>query len=117
MDEVIYVGLPDKDSRKELFEIELLKRPHENVDIDLTAESTQGYSASDISYIVKECARSAFEESVRTKRLVKISQTLLEKTIAKTRPSVTGEELREYEQINASFSKGENQSRPRIGFK
>lgn len=34
-----------------------------------------------------------------------------------TRPSVTGEELREYEQINASFSKGENQSRPRIGFK
>lgn len=117
IDEIIYVGLPNNDARKELFEIELRKRPHENIDIDLAVEWTQGYSASDISYIVKECARSSFEESVKAKRLVKISQTLLEKTISMTRPSVTDDELREYEQSNAAFSKGGAQSRQRIGFK
>lgn len=117
MDEVIYVGLPDRDARKELLEIELLRRPHENINIDLLVERTQGYSASDISFIVKECARCSFEESVRSKHLVKINQTLLEDTISNTRPSVTGEELRAYERTNDSFVKGQNHERPRIGFK
>lgn len=117
MDEVVYVGLPDRDARKELLEIELLKRPHENVDIDLLVERTQGYSESDISFIVKECARCSFEESIRSNQLVKINQTLLEDTISKTRPSVTGDELRAYERTNDSFVKGQNQERPRIGFK
>ena len=117
MDEVVYVGLPDSDARKELLEIELLKRPHENVDINLLVERTQGYSASDISFIVKECARCSFEESIRSKHLVKIDQNLLENIISKTRPSVTGDELRAYEKTNDSFVKGQNQERPRIGFK
>lgn len=117
MDRVVYVGLPDKEARKELLEIELLKRPHENVDIDLLVERTQGYSSSDISFIVKECARCSFEESVRSKHLVKINQTLLEDIISKTRPSVTGDDLKAYEQTNDSYVKGQNQERPRIGFK
>ena len=117
MDEVVYVGLPDRDARKELLEIELLKRPHENVNIDLLVEHTQGYSASDISFIVKECARCSFEESIRAKHLVKINQTLLEDIISKTRPSVTMDELKAYERTNDSFVKGQNHERPRIGFK
>ena len=117
MDEVIYVGLPDRDARKELLEIELLKRPHEDIDIDLLVERTQGYSASDISFIVKECARCSFEESIRSKHLVKINQTLMENIISITRPSVTGDELSVYERTNDSFIKGNHQERPRIGFK
>jgi transitional endoplasmic reticulum ATPase len=117
MDEVVYVGLPDGDARKELLEMELLKRPHENVDINLLVERTRGYSASDISFIIKECARCSFEESVRSKRLVKINQALLEDTISKTRPSVTIDELKAYERTNELFTKGQNHERPRIGFK
>ena len=117
MDEVVYVGLPDGDARKELLELELLTRPHENVNIDLLVERTQGYSASDISFIIKECARCSFEESVRSKRLVKINQALLEDTISKTRPSVTLDELKAYERTNELFTKGQNHERPRIGFK
>ena len=116
MDEVIYVGLPDEDARKELFEIELLKRPHEDIDTAHIVELTKGYSSSDISFIVKECARCSFEESVKTKQLVKINQMLLEKTIADTRPSVTADELRQFERTKESFSKGRKPERPRIGF-
>lgn len=116
MDEVIYVGLPDEEARKELLEIELLKRPHEEIDTDHIVELTKGYSSSDISFIVKECARCSFEESIKAKQLVKINQTLLEKTIAGTRPSVTADELRQFERTRESFSKGRKPERPRIGF-
>lgn len=116
MDEVIYVGLPDEEARKELLEIELLKRPHEEIDTDHIVELTKGYSSSDISFIVKECARCSFEESIKAKQLVKINQTLLEKTIAGTRPSVTADEFRQFERTRESFSKGRKPERPRIGF-
>ncbi len=116
MDEVIYVGLPDEEARKELLELELLKRPHEDIDTAYIVELTKGYSSSDISFIVKECARCSFEESVKAKHIVKINQALLEKTIAGTRPSVTADELREYERTEKSFSRGQKTERPRIGF-
>lgn len=116
MDEVIYVGLPDEEARKELLELELLKRPHEDIDTNRIVELTTGYSSSDISFIIKECARCSFDASVKAKRLVKIDQTLLEKTIAKTRPSVTIDELRHFERIKESYTKGQKKDRPRIGF-
>ena len=116
MDEIIYVGLPDEEARKELFEIELLKRPHEDIDTAHIVDLTEGYSSSDISFIVKECARCSFEESVKAKHLVKISQALLEKTIAETCPSVTGDELKQFERIKESFLRGQKNERPRIGF-
>lgn len=118
MDEVIYVGLPDAEARMELLELELLKRPHETIDTAHVVELTKGYSSSDISFIVKECARCSFEESVRARRLVKINQELLERIIADTRPSVTAEELLQFERTKELFMKGPNQERPsRIGFK
>ena len=116
LDEIIYVGLPDEEARKELFEIELMKRPHEDIDTAHVVELTKGYSSSDISFIVKECARCSFEESVKAKHLVKINQTLLEKTIAETRPSVTYDELKQFERTKESFSRGPKNERPRIGF-
>lgn len=116
VDEIIYVGLPDEEARKELLEMELMKRPHEDIDTAHIVELTKGYSSSDISFIVKECARCSFEESVKAKQLVKINQALLEKTIAETRPSVTSDELKQFESTKESFSRGQKNERPRIGF-
>ncbi|MBQ7946377.1 MAG: ATP-binding protein, partial [Bacteroidales bacterium] len=116
MDEVIYVGLPDEDARKELLELELLKRPHEDIDTARIVELTKGYSSSDISFIVKECARCSFDESIKAKHLVKIDQPLLERTIAGTRPSVTADELRQFEMTKESFSKGVKKERRHIGY-
>lgn len=116
LDQIIYVGLPDDEARKELFELELLKRPHEDIDTARVVKLTKGYSSSDISYIVKECARNSFEESMKTKCLVKISQKMLEKTIAETPPSVTYDELQQYERTKEKFSRAEKNERNRIGF-
>ena len=116
MDEIIYVGLPDALARRELLEIEILKRPHDEIDTAHLVDLTSGYSSSDISFIVKECARCSFEESVKTKHLVRINQDLLEKVIARTRPSVTVDEIRQFELTRESFDQGRKAKRPCIGF-
>lgn len=116
VDEIIYVGLPDDEARRELLELELTKRPHDDIDVARIVELTKGYSASDMSFIVKECARCSFEESIKAKQLVRINQTLLERTIAATRPSVTADELRQFERMNESFARGQKNERPRIGY-
>lgn len=116
MDAIIYVGMPDDEARNELVEKELLKRPHEEINTAHIVELTKGYSSSDISFIMKECARCSFDESVRSKSLVKINQTMIETVIAETRPSVTSEELRQYERRKEAFISGGKSERPRIGF-
>lgn len=116
VDEIIYVGLPDEEARKELIELELANRPHEDIDTAHIVELTKGYSSSDISFIVKECARCSFEESIKAKHLVKINQELLVKTIVETRPSVTAEDMKQYERTKETLYKDYKTTRPRIGF-
>lgn len=103
IDEVIYVGMPDEEARRELIELELLKRPHEQVDTARIAAMTNGYSSSDLSFIVKECARCSFEASIRSNSIVKISQQMLESTVAATPPSVSPDELLRYERKHNSM--------------
>ena len=116
LDEILYIGLPDEDARKELIELELANRPHEVVDTRHLAQLTKGYTSSDIAFIIKECARCSFEESLKSKSLIKITQELIERTISTTRASVTEEELKQYERTRDSFMRVKKEERRRIGF-
>lgn len=119
IDQILYVGLPDLDCRKQLFEIELSKRPHEaDIDMEELAKITDGYTSSDISYMVKETARNAFEASIQMadNAIVKISEAMLRDVVKATRPSVTRDEVRKYERMRDEYVKGSNAERPKIGF-
>ena len=119
IDQVLYIGLPDISCRKQLFELELSKRPHdENIDMEELARLTDGYTSSDISFMVKETARTAFEECLKRDRgtIVKISETMLRNVIKTTRPSVSHDEVRRYEKMRDEFVEYNKKDRPRIGF-
>ena len=119
IDQVLYVGLPDEECRRQLFEIELNKRPHDtDIDIVELARITDGYTSSDISYMVKETARNAFEASIRDEGqgLVKISEAMLRDVVKSTRPSVSSDEVKRYEKMRDDFTKRNKNERPRIGF-
>ena len=118
IDQIIYVGLPDLDCRKQLFELELSKRPHEEIDTEELAKITDGYTSSDISYMVKETARYAFEASINAEpcTVVKISEKMLRDVVMSTRPSVTRDEVRRYEKMRDDYMKSGKKERPRIGF-
>jgi len=119
MDSVIFFNIPDIECREKLFEIELQKRPHEdNINIEELARQTEGFTSSDISYIVKETARNAFEECLMRgdKHVVKISERMLKEVISATRPSVTRDDVRRYEKMRDDYLKHDKNERPRIGF-
>jgi len=119
LDSIVYFNIPDLECRKQLFEIELLKRPHEeNISIDELGRLTEGYTSSDISYMVKETAMNAFEASLRTddKHVVKISEKMLKEVIAGTRSSVTRDDIRRYEKMRDDDINHSRNERPRIGF-
>lgn len=120
IDELIYVDMPDAQSRESLFRLSLSKLPAaEDIDYARLAGLTQGYNCSDISYIVKMASRKMFNESIaeRGKPYKVIRQELLEETISQRAPSVSSRDIREYERIRSEFSsyKDEGRLRP-IGF-
>lgn len=62
-DKIFYVGLPDKDARKEILKLQLKDRFHKVKDeeIDQIAEILEGYSGADIEQIIEEAAFLAFK--------------------------------------------------------
>ena len=119
IDQVLYIGLPDISCRKQLFELELGKRPHDlDIDMEELARLTDGYTSSDISFMVKETARTAFEECLKcdNQEIVKISETMLRNVIKVTRPSVSHDDVRRYEKMRDEFVEHDKKDRPRIGF-
>lgn len=119
IDQILYIGLPDISCRKQLFELELSKRPHdEDINMEELARLTDGYTSSDISFMVKETARNAFEECLKrdSGTIVKISETMLQNVIKATRPSVSHDDVRRYEKMRDEFVEHNKKDRPRIGF-
>jgi transitional endoplasmic reticulum ATPase len=119
IDNIIYIGMPDENCREQLFEYELKNRPHEeSIDIKALAKMTEGYTSSDISFLVKESARNSFEASLKTedKHIVKINQETLESVIRNTQPSVSTDEVRHYEKLRDEFENKRKYNRPRVGF-
>lgn len=114
LDKKYYVGVPDKEARKALFELYLKNRPYDfGIDYNELADLTENYVSADIQLIVNNASRSALKQHS------KITMEILKTTIKTTSPSITLEELERYEKIkenmeNNSFNR---KNRKRIGFK
>lgn len=121
IDEMIYVGMPDKEARESLFRLALSKLPiDENIDFAKLAILTNGYNCSDISYIVKTASRKMFNAAIRetNRPYKKITQELLEDTILHKSPSVNSRDIREFERVRSELSpKDDGCKRLSIGFR
>ena len=67
-DRIVYVPLPDKESRKSILEIYLDKKqtstePNQKIELDIVAEMTQGFSGAQIKNLVNEAAIYAARDS------------------------------------------------------
>ena len=121
IDEMVYIDMPDREARRNLFALALSKLPtEEDIDVDRLAELTEGYNCSDICYIVESAARKKFNETVSqdSETCLPISQALLEQTVSRTRPSVKSGDLRDYERVREGFNpKSRDECPARIGFR
>lgn len=119
MDKIIYFDLPDAEAREALFRYELSSRPHVGeIDLNRLSALTDGFTSSDISYVAGECARRAFASTLHdpSHKLVAIEQSLMEKVIAGTRPSVSKQDLKHYELVRDEYAAGNSPERRPIGF-
>src|SRR5436190_4545612 len=63
LDKLIYVGPPDVEARREMLALHLEGRPvAADLEIESLAQALQGYSASDIRFLVDEAARAALRD-------------------------------------------------------
>ncbi len=93
IDKQIFVPLPDEEARMEMFNLYLKDRPCEEIDTKVLAQKTEGYIASDISYICNETAMIA---ALNDKQ---ITQEMIETTISSIRPSIRPDVIKMYDDI------------------
>jgi transitional endoplasmic reticulum ATPase len=122
LDQLIYIPLPDFESRVSIFKAALRKSPiGEDVDIRQLAEVTDGFSGADLTEICQRAAKNAIRDSItaqieRQKRVEAgelsqeeadalpdpvpvISSAHFEASMSKARRSVSPEILEQYEQF------------------
>lgn len=119
IDRTVYVSLPDKDARAELFRIEIEKRPNVGIDYELLAQATENYTGSDISFIVEESARLCFEETLdrQLEEPLPLSMTRLLDVIKNTHSSVSEAQRKEYLELKAKMEDRQpDNERKKVGF-
>jgi len=102
-DRVLYVPPPDKAARLAIFKIHTREMPlDDDVDLDILASVTEGYTGADIEAVVREAAMLAARENINAQ---KVSMRHFEKALLKIKPSVGAEEKAEYDRILTNFKK------------
>ena len=113
LDKKYYIGTPDFEARKLMFELYLKSRPYDfGLDYDKLAQLTMDYVSSDIEMIINDASRIALRQKS------KITMAILEEVIYKTKPSLTSAEIKKYLAIKSKID-GEvpySNLRARVGF-
>jgi SpoVK/Ycf46/Vps4 family AAA+-type ATPase len=79
IDKMIYVGVPDYDSRYQIFQITLQNKScdHDNINMDQLAEMSDGYSGAEIVAICRDASLLALEEKMIDHDMEHVTQTNL----------------------------------------
>ncbi|XP_011148576.1 spermatogenesis-associated protein 5 isoform X2 [Harpegnathos saltator] len=72
LDRIIYVGLPDEETRQEIFDIKLQKMPiAKEINVADLVCLTEGYTGAEIHAICHEAAMKALEENINAETITK----------------------------------------------
>ena len=112
-DRIVYVPIPDKDARKEIFKIHLRGKPlAEDVDIENLAERTEGYTGADIEAVCNEATILALREYIQSGKNpdepkdAKIEMKHFEEALKKVKP-LSKEQREMYERMMEKFKNRE----------
>ena len=104
-DRLIQVGIPDKETRKKIFEVHLKKVPiAKDVKIEKLAEKTENYSGADIQAVVREAAMNALRENKQAKE---VKWKHFEEALKAVPSSLQGEEIKKYDEFKGTYKGAE----------
>lgn len=124
LDQLIYIPLPDKDSRISIFKANLRKSPvADDITLEQLADVTDGFSGADITEICQRAAKNAIRDSIaaeieRQRRVEAgeltqeeadelpdpvpcITRSHFEASMSKARRSVTPDVVQQYDEFTA----------------
>ncbi|MEM1513374.1 MAG: CDC48 family AAA ATPase [Candidatus Thermoplasmatota archaeon] len=101
-DELILVGIPDREARKSIFKIHTANMPlAKDVSIDELAEITEGYVGADIEAICREAGMMALRENAN-----EVRREHFMKAMKEIHPSVDEEMMEYYKEMEKKLGKG-----------
>ena len=63
IDRILYVGPPDETARKEIFQLHLKSTPTVDLNLNILATQSEGYSGAEVASLCREASLAALEES------------------------------------------------------
>lgn len=112
-DELVYVGVPDRDGRRHILGIHTASMPlADEVDLDALADRTERYTGADLEDLTRRAGLIALRENLSAGT---VTAAHFERALGETRASVTPEMEREYEEMLSTL-KQERPQRRSIGF-
>jgi transitional endoplasmic reticulum ATPase len=102
-DELILVPVPDRESRRKIFQVHLKNSPlAEDIDIEELLEQTDQYTGADIASLVRKAGRLALREDMAA---TKISQKHFLAALEEIGPSVTADTMKYYSSMARELRK------------
>jgi transitional endoplasmic reticulum ATPase len=100
-DRIILVPVPDKKSRKQIFEVHTKDMPlAKDVDVGALVEKTEGYVGADIEAVCREAAILSLRDDIKTKE---VSEKFFKLAMDKVKPSVNKEIEQSYKELEGQF--------------
>ncbi|MEW6329455.1 MAG: AAA family ATPase, partial [Candidatus Micrarchaeota archaeon] len=105
-DKIIYMPLPDKRARLEIFLVHTKNLPlDDDVDFNKLADMTERYSGADIQNICMEAARKTARDAAMVDMRVPVTMSHFIDCIDDIKPSVSLAKLEEYEQFRLDYER------------
>jgi len=105
-DKVIYIPPPDYHLRKEIFLIHGTGRKKDpNIDYEILAEATYGFSGADIALIWEEASRVAMRRAMKSETVEPINMADIENIVNRMQPSIHENDLLKYEEMRKRFQR------------
>ena len=119
LDQLVYIPLPDFKSRHSILKAKLAKAPvSKDVDLDLLAKKTEGFSGADLTEVCQRAAKFAIRESIRAEiskgkkeeeideedPVPELTMKYFIKALKDARKSVTQQEIAQFEAFAKSMN-------------
>ncbi len=114
-DRIVYVPVPEKQGRLEIFRIHTKNVPIKNRDkiIEKLSEETEGYTGADIESLVREAAMLALREN---KDATEVLESHFKKAMDKVAPSVSKGDQERYKNIEKKYLRSAKSALPETSY-
>ncbi|MCK4636341.1 MAG: CDC48 family AAA ATPase [Methanomicrobia archaeon] len=104
---MIFIPMPSKETRKEIFKVHTKKMKLKDVDIGLLVEKTSEYSGADITALCREAGMNELRRAVKEgkKKIEGITMEDFTSALKKVKPSVDEEQRKQWEDMKEGFSR------------